>query len=116
MNRHFAALSPLYALAVAAAAGISVPVARDGVWINFIAGPAFPLLAALMLRNRGRDPARPRHQDRLAWLFLGFGVLCAATIVLYIFVVYGLRHVGLHLVVDRGSRWPAAGPALVPGR
>jgi signal transduction histidine kinase len=80
------------ALAVAAAAGIFVPVARDGVWINFIAGPAFPLLAALMLRNRGRDPARPRHQDRLAWLFLGFGVLCAATIVLYIFVVYGLRH------------------------
>jgi hypothetical protein len=70
------------ALAVAAAASISVPIARVGVWINFIAGPAFPLLAALMLRNRGRDPARPRHQDRLAWLFLGFGVLCAATIVL----------------------------------
>ena len=69
-------------------------IAEAGVWINLVAGPTFPLLAALMLRTRGRDPGRPPHQDRLAWLFLGFGALCTATIVLRIFVVYGLDHHG----------------------
>lgn len=82
------------ALAVAAASGMYLPITEDGVWINLVAGPTFPLLAALMLRTRGRDPGRPAHQDRLAWLFLGFGALCAATIVLRIFVVYGLGHHG----------------------
>ena len=82
------------ALVLAAQADIYQPIVEVGGWINLIAGPAFPLLAALMLRNRGRDPGRPPHQDRLAWLFLGFGVLCAATIVLHNFVVYALRHDG----------------------
>jgi signal transduction histidine kinase len=82
------------ALAVAAASGIHLHIAEDGAWINLVAGPTFPLLAALMLRTRGRNPDRPARQDRLAWLFLGFGVLCTATIVLRIFVVYGLDHHG----------------------
>jgi hypothetical protein len=54
------------ALAVAAASGMHLPIAEDGAWINLVAGPTFPLLAALMLRTRGRDPDRPSHQDRLA--------------------------------------------------
>jgi len=84
------------ALAVAAASGMHLlrSMAEDSVWINLVAGPTFPLLAALMLRTRGRDPSRPPHQDRLAWLFLGFGALCTATIVLRIFVIYGLDHHG----------------------
>ena len=80
------------ALAVAAASGMYLPIAEAGVWINLVAGPTFPLLTALMLRTQGRDPGRPAHQDRLAWLFLGFGALCTATVVLRIFVVYGLGH------------------------
>ena len=113
------------ALVIAAEASIDLPIAETGTWINLVAAPAFPLLAALMLRNRGRDPDRPRHQDRLAWLFLGFGALCAATM-----RAACLRHVrlapsrpgrlgrrlGLHLAVDRGSHWPAACPAVVPHR
>ena len=84
------------ALAVAAASGMHIlrSIAENSVWINLVAGPTFPLLAALMLRTRGRDPDRPPHQDRLAWLFLGFGALCTATIVLRIFVIYGLGHHG----------------------
>ena len=82
------------ALVIATEASIDLPIAETGTWINLVAGPAFPLLAALMLRNRGRNPDRPPHQDRLAWLFLGFGALCAATCVLHVFVMYGLRHDG----------------------
>ncbi len=80
------------ALVIAAETGIYLSIVESGSWINLVAAPAFPLLAALMLRNRGRDPDRPRHQDRLAWLFLGLGALCTATIVLHVFVTYGLRH------------------------
>jgi signal transduction histidine kinase len=84
------------ALAVAAASGMHMlqSITEAGAWINLVAGPTFPLLAALMLRTRSRDPDRPPHQDRLAWLFLGFGALCTATIVLRIFVVYSLDHHG----------------------
>ena len=89
------------ALALAAASGMHLlqRIAEAGVWINLVAGPTFPLLAALMLRTRGRDPDRGAHQDRLAWLFLGFGALCTATVVLRIFVVYGLGHHGPLIVV-----------------
>ena len=82
------------ALVIAAETGIYLPIVEIGGWINLVAGPAFPLVAALMLRNRGGDPGRPPHQDRLAWLFLGFGALCAATVVLHIFVEFSLRHHG----------------------
>ena len=81
-------------LVIAAEASIYLPMAETGSWINLIAAPAFPLLAAFMLRNRGRDPDRPPRQDRLAWLFLGFGALCAATCVLHVFAMYGLSHHG----------------------
>ena len=81
-------------LVIAAEASIYLPIAETGTWINLVAAPAFPLLAAFMLRNRGRDPDRPPRQDRLAWLFLGFGALCAATCVLHVFVMYGLSHHG----------------------
>jgi two-component system, NarL family, sensor kinase len=82
------------AVVIAAETSIYLPIVETGAWINLVAAPAFPLLAAFMLRNRGRDPDRPPDQDRLAWLFLGFGALCAATIVLHVFVMYGLRHHG----------------------
>jgi len=78
------------ALWVAAAADLHLDVVGTGSWINLVAVPAFPLLAALVLRGSERD--RPPHQDRLAWLFLGFGVLCAATIVLHIYADYALRN------------------------
>jgi two-component system, NarL family, sensor kinase len=80
------------ALTVAEVNGVHLlRIAEDSVWINVVAGATFPLLAALMLRTKGRDPDRPPRQDRLAWLFLGFGALCTATVVLRIFVIYGLR-------------------------
>ena len=82
------------AVVIAAETSIYLPIVESGTWINLVAAPAFPLLAAFMLRNRGRDPDRPPDQDRLAWLFLGFGALCAATIVLHVFVMYGLHHHG----------------------
>src|SRR5712675_1415350 len=56
------------ALVIAAEASIYLPIVETGTWINLVAAPAFPLLAAFMLRNRGRDPDRPPRQDRLAWL------------------------------------------------
>lgn len=80
------------ALAVAAGMHLLQHIAEDGTSINLVAGPTFPLLAALMLHTGSRDPDRPPHQDRLAWMFLGFGALCTATVVLRIFVVYGLGH------------------------
>jgi signal transduction histidine kinase len=78
------------ALWVAVAADLQLDIVGTGSWINLVAGPAFPLLAALVLRRSDQD--RPPHQDRLAWLFLGFGVLCAATIVLHIYADYALRN------------------------
>src|SRR3954447_10972687 len=77
------------ALWVAVANDLQLDIVGTGSWINLVAGPAFPLLAALVL-GRG-DQRGPPHQDRLAWLFLGFGVLCAATIVLHIYADYALR-------------------------
>jgi hypothetical protein len=48
-----------FALVLAAQTHIYLAIAETGGWINLVAGPTFPLLAALMLRNRGRDPGRP---------------------------------------------------------
>jgi signal transduction histidine kinase len=78
------------ALWVAVANDVQLDIVGTGAWINLVAGTAFPLLAALVLRRGAQD--RPPHQDRLAWLFLGFGVLCAATIVLHIYADYALRN------------------------
>ncbi|HEY3004580.1 MAG TPA: sensor histidine kinase, partial [Kribbellaceae bacterium] len=64
-------------------------IVETGAWLNLIAGTAFPLLAALMLREGLED--RPPHLRRLAWLFVGFGVLCSATIVLHVYADDALR-------------------------
>src|SRR5262249_7416428 len=104
------------ALAVAAASGTYLYLAEADAWINLVAGPTFPLLAALMLRTRGRDPSRPAHQDRLAWLFAGFGAVCTATIVLRIFVLYGLDHHAPLTVVGAWVSswlWVAVAPGLL---
>jgi two-component system NarL family sensor kinase len=77
-------------LVVTAVDHIDSRIASDGAWINLVAGPTFPLLAALMLRQH--DPAKPKRQDRLAWLFLGLGVLCTGTIVVFSYAAYGLHH------------------------
>lgn len=79
------------ALLASAAVGDRLGIAATGSWINLVAAPTFPLLAALMLRPRRHESSRPVHQDRLALLFLAFGVLCAATLVLHVAVLHGLR-------------------------
>ncbi|HWD82168.1 MAG TPA: sensor histidine kinase [Kribbella sp.] len=88
------------ALVLAATTGVHLGIAGTGSWINLVAGPAFPLLAALVLRARNANT--PPHQDRLAWLFTGFGALSAATIVLHIWAEHALRD-GLPLAVP--SAW-----------
>lgn len=85
---------------VSAVDHIHHPIVEDGAWINLVAGPTFPLLAALMLRRR--EPGQPSRQDRLAWLFLGLGVLCTSTEVVFTFAAYTLRH-GLPL--SQGAMW-----------
>jgi signal transduction histidine kinase len=85
-----------------AAEGIHSPILEDGAVVNLVAGPTFPLLAALMLRDRDRDRGTPRTQERLAWLFLGLGVLTTGTILVYSYAAIGLRE-GLPLA--SGVAW-----------
>jgi signal transduction histidine kinase len=75
---------------VSATSGIHSPVIDDGAVINLVAGPTFPFLAALLLRSR--DDSTPRRLDRLAWLFVGLGVLCTATYVVFTYAAWGLLH------------------------
>ena len=75
---------------VSATSGIHSPIIDDGAVINLVAGPTFPFLAALILRSR--DDSTPRRLDRLAWLFLGLGVLCTATYVVFTYAAWGLLH------------------------
>lgn len=75
---------------------------ETGSWINLVAGPTFPLLAAVLLRPRGHAQHRPAHQDRLAWLFLAFGALCTATLVLHVAAGYGLDH---HTAFAGAAAW-----------
>jgi signal transduction histidine kinase len=84
-------LGQAVALAVAAATDQHLGLTENGSWINVVAGPTFPLLAALVLRSRGRDPERPGKVDRLAWLLLGFGALCTSTVVAHVLAEDGLR-------------------------
>ena len=80
------------ALVVATTTDVQMDIVDTGAWLNILAGTAYPLLAALMLRGRPSSRSQPRHESRLAWLFVGFGVLCAATIVLHVYADHGLRH------------------------
>jgi len=71
---------------------VHLPIIETGSVINIVAGPTFPLLAALLLRHRGqRSTVR---SDRLAWLFLGLGVLCTATYVVFVYAWHGLHYGG----------------------
>jgi signal transduction histidine kinase len=72
------------AFAVAAATDQHLGITENSSWINVVAGPTFPLLAALVLRSRGRDAERPPRIDRLAWLLLAFGALCTSTVVVHV--------------------------------
>src|SRR5690242_8814005 len=83
-----------------AALGIHSPILDDGAVINLVAGPTFPLLAALMLRDR--DAGAPRTQDRLAWLFLGLGMLSTATLLVFTYAAVGLRE---DLPLATGVAW-----------
>src|SRR5262245_54035990 len=65
---------------------------ETGAWLNLIAAPAFPLLAALLFRYPDAGGQRSARRDRLAFLFLAFGVLCAATIVVHFTAEYALDH------------------------
>lgn len=97
---------------VVRAAHIHAPVIEDGAAVTLVAGPTFPLLAALLLRSR--DRTAPRRQDRLAWLLLGLGVLSTATSVLFTYTAYGLEH-GAPFTV--GVAWVESWlwTSLVPG-
>jgi signal transduction histidine kinase len=84
----------------------------NGAWINLIAGPTFPLLTSLMLRARSLTSDRPRHELRLAWLLLGFGTLCSATLVLHTLAEETLaRHAPGALAVAWVSSWLWVGVA-----
>src|SRR6476619_7633905 len=64
-----------------AAEGIHSPILEDGAVVNLVAAVTFPLLAAMMLRDW--DASTPRTQQRLAWLFLGLGVLTTGTVLVF---------------------------------
>ncbi|HXR40755.1 MAG TPA: hypothetical protein VN738_00025, partial [Acidothermaceae bacterium] len=68
---------------------IHAAVIETGSVINIVAGPTFPLLAALLLRYRERHT--PVRYDRLAWLFLALGVLCTATYVVFTYAWHGVH-------------------------
>src|SRR5690348_14440433 len=69
---------------------VHASVIETGSVINIVAGPTFPLLAALLLRYRERDT--PGRYDRLAWLFLALGVLCTATYAVFAYAWHGVHY------------------------
>jgi signal transduction histidine kinase len=104
----------LVGTAVATAAeSIHSPILEDGAVVNLVAGPSFPLLAALMLRDR--PATTPRTQERLAWLFLGLGVLSTGTFVVFTYAAIGLRE-GLPLASEvawvESWLWTPVAPGL----
>ena len=78
-------------LVVALTNDLPLNIVETGSWLNLVAGTVFPLLAALMLRAGPESASRPPHQRRLAILFVGFGVLCAGTLVLHVYADHGLQ-------------------------
>jgi len=104
------------AVVVAATTGQDLSLTENGAWINLVAGPAFPLLSALVFRSRGPEQDRPPRIDRLARLLLAFGVLCAATLVLGVLTEQALRRqlpgsIGLAWVSS--WLWTGVAPGIV---
>ena len=79
------------AMVVAVSEDLPLNIAENGSWLNLVAGTTFPLLAALMLRAGVDGDNGPARLRRLAILFVGFGVLCAGTLVLHVYADYGLQ-------------------------
>src|SRR6185437_11566843 len=77
---------------IAAIDHVHAPTIETGSVINIVAGPTFPLLAALLLRYRDRH--KPVRYDRLAWLFLALGLLCTGTYVVFVYAWHGLHYGG----------------------
>jgi len=77
---------------IAAIDHVHAPIIETGSVINIVAGPTFPLLAALLLRYRDRH--EPVRYDRLAWLFLALGLLCTGTYVVFVYAWHGLHYGG----------------------
>ena len=97
---------------VAAANHQDMSITENGAWLNVVAGPSFPLLAALVFRSRGREEDRPPRIDRLARLLLAFGVLCTATMVFGVLTDEALRrHTPGALAVAWVSYWIWTGVA-----
>ena len=78
-------LAVLAMLVTIADSAVIRTVQETGSWVNLVAGPTFPLVAALLLHGGAADhPVRMASgQRRLAWLMLGFGALGTATFVLH---------------------------------
>jgi signal transduction histidine kinase len=99
---------------ITAVESIHAPLLEDGAVVNLVAAPTFPLLAALMLRDR--DPAAPRTQDRLAWLFLFLGALSTATLVVFTWAAVALEH-GLPMATGvawvESWLWTPIAPGLI---
>jgi signal transduction histidine kinase len=77
-------LAVLLLLVTVADAAVIRTVQETGSWINLVAGPTFPLVAALLLHGGAADQApMAAGRRRLAWLMLGFGALGTATFVLH---------------------------------
>jgi signal transduction histidine kinase len=108
------AIAEAVGLAVGLTTHQKLGITANGAWINVIAGPTFPLLAALVFRSRGHDPNRPPRLDRLAWILLGFGALCTATIFVHVMTDYGLRH---DVPFTLGAAWVSSWlwTAVAPG-
>jgi two-component system NarL family sensor kinase len=103
------------AYAIAVIGDMETHIRENGAYINFVAGATFPLLAALMLRDRARTPSRPSRQDRLAWLFLALGVLSTLTIVVFVYATYALEHglpAGLAAAWVENWLWTGVAPGL----
>jgi signal transduction histidine kinase len=78
-------LAVLAMLVTVADSAVIRTVQETGSWVNLVAGPTFPLVAALLLRSGPADDPVPMGagRRRLAWLMLGFGALGTATFVLH---------------------------------
>src|SRR3954454_21079351 len=59
-------------LVVGVTTDVRLDIVGTGSWLSVVAGPASPLLAALMPHANSDATHPPPHLPRLAWLFVGF--------------------------------------------